>query len=264
MGSRPRAGSSDRWLCSSTSLQPACQVRDLVNGDQELAALASRALATTGQSDLVWGHVAIRDSAGRGIWIKAPGWGLAEATAERVQLVSFDAEVIVGTGAPHKECYIHIEVLRAQPSWQCSVHTHAPAAIAFASLGVPLLPISHDGALFGGDDVPRHPGGGRLVADRRSGEVLARALGTAPAALMPSHGLVAAGATPAAAVMHAVLLERACRAQLDAMAAGTVTIFSDAVEARAKRDECWPASQLTAGWEYLVRQQSFSGRTEVR
>jgi L-fuculose-phosphate aldolase len=53
--------------------------------------------------------------------------------------------------------------------------------------------------------------------------------------------------------MHAVLLERACRTQLAALSSGQIAIHSDPVEARAKRAECWPDSQLEAGWRYLLR-----------
>lgn len=215
---------------------------------------ASLALAAAGQGDLVWGHVAVRDPAGRGIWIKAPGWGLDEIEDEsRLQLVSFAAVVVQGTGAPHKECHIHLEVMRARPEVVCTVHTHASHAVAFAALDVPLLPLSHEGTLFGGDDVPRFGATGALVATPELGAALAGTLATAPAALLPKHGLLAAGHSVPAAVMHAVLLEQACRTQLTALSAGDVRLFSDPDEAHAKRAQCWPDSQLEAGWNYLVR-----------
>lgn len=218
-----------------------------------LVVQASHALAAAGQTDMVWGHVAVRDPGGHGIWIKAPGWGLEEVTEDRLQLVSHDARVLVGQGSPHKECHIHLEILRADPGLVCSVHTHAQAAVAFAALGTPLLPLSHEGALFGGDDVPRFTETGALVSTPALGGALAAALGRAPAALMPKHGLVAAGPSVPAAVMHAVLLDRACRTQLAAMAAGPVSVRSDLAEARAKRVECWSDGQLEAGWRYLLR-----------
>lgn len=217
------------------------------------AAVASRALAAAGHGDMVWGHVSVRDPDGRGIWIKAPGWGLEEIRDDRVQLVSFDAEVLAGEGSPHKECHIHLEILRRQPELTSVVHTHARGSVSFAALAVPLLPLSHDGALFAGEDVPRFAGTGGLISTPALGRDLAAALGDAPAALMPHHGLVAAGRTVAAAVMHAVLLDRACTAQLTAMAAGPVRSWSDPAEARAKAAECWPESQLAAGFDYLVR-----------
>ncbi|WP_218005799.1 class II aldolase/adducin family protein [Actinomadura hibisca] len=214
---------------------------------------AGRVLAAVGHGDMVWGHVAVRAVGDRGIWIKAPGRGLEECEEQDLQLVSFGGEVLEGTGTPHIEAHIHLEIMRRNSSVTCTVHSHAQAAVAFAALGTPLLPLSHDGALFGGDDVPRFTDTGALVSTSALGVALAETLGDAPAALLPKHGLVAAGDSVHAAVMHAVLLERACRAQLTAMAAGPVRVFSDRAEAQFKRQQCWSDGQLRAGWEYLVR-----------
>jgi L-fuculose-phosphate aldolase len=41
---------------------------------------ASLALAAAGLTDMVWGHAAVRDPAGRGVWMKASGWGFEEIT----------------------------------------------------------------------------------------------------------------------------------------------------------------------------------------
>jgi L-fuculose-phosphate aldolase len=224
-----------------------------VDDAPELAVSASRALAAAGQGDMVWGHVAVRDPDGRGIWIKAPGWGLEEITRSRVQLVSFDGEVLDGAGAPHKEVSIHIETMRARPEVVCTVHTHAADAVAFAALDVALLAVSHDACIFGGADVPRFRTTGGLVHTPELGRALADALGPAPAALMPKHGLVACGESIGAAVMHAVLLDRACRSQLVAQAAGPIEVHSDPAEAEAKRQMCWADSQIEAGWRYLAR-----------
>ena len=218
-----------------------------------LAVSASHARAAAGQGDMVWGHVAVRDPDGRGIWIKAPGWGLEEITRGRVQLVSFDGEVVEGEGKPHKEVSIHIETMRARPEVNCTIHTHAADAVAFAALDVALLAVSHDACIFGGVDVPRFRTTGSLVHNPELGRALAAALGDAPAALMPKHGLVACGESVGAAVMHAVLLDRACRTQLTTMAAGPIQVHSDVAEAEAKRQLCWAPSQIEAGWRYLQR-----------
>ena len=225
-----------------------------------LAETASRALAAAGQGDMIWGHVAVRDPEGRGVWIKQPGWGLEEVTRARLQLVSFDGHVLDGEGAAHKEVPIHLEIMRSRPQVQCTIHTHAPDAVAFAALGTALLPISHDACIFGGADVPRFSVTGSLVHTPELGRALAAELGDAPAALMPKHGLVAAGESVGAAVMHAVLLDRACRTQLTAMAAGPITVHSDRAEAEAKRQLCWAPSQIEAGWRYLARRGHASAR----
>jgi ribulose-5-phosphate 4-epimerase/fuculose-1-phosphate aldolase len=143
--------------------------------------------------------------------------------------------------------------MRARPAVCCTIHTHAPDAVAFAALDVPLLALSHDACIFGGADVPRFRATGSLVHTAELGQALAAVLGDAPAALMPKHGLVAAGETVGAAVMHAVLLNRACGLQLTAMAAGQVQVHSDPAEAEAKRALCWGPAQIEAGWRYLAR-----------
>jgi L-fuculose-phosphate aldolase len=55
------------------------------------------------------------------------------------------------------------------------------------------------------------------------------------------------------AVMTAVLLERACRMQLTAMAAGGWATWSEDREALSKRDHCYPSELLRQAWDYLVR-----------
>jgi len=224
-----------------------------MNGIIKDVVRASRALAAAGLSDMVWGHAAIRDPDGRGVWMKASGWGFEEIDADRVLLVSPDGEVLSGAGHRHIEYPIHTEIMRARPDVGCTVHTHAPALSAFACLATPLLPISHDGVLFSDPQIPRFTKTGSLIATAELGAALAGALGDASACLMPSHGAVTAGPDAATAVMHAVLLERACRTQLMAMAAGDPVIWSDPGEARFKREQVWNPGQIQAGWQYLRR-----------
>ena len=61
-----------------------------------------RALAAGGLSDGVWGHAALRDAAGRGVWIKAAGWGLDEVDTNRVVLIDPDGAVVSGDGPTGK------------------------------------------------------------------------------------------------------------------------------------------------------------------
>jgi hypothetical protein len=54
--------------------------------------------------------------------------------------------------------------------------------------------------------------------------------------------------------MAAVLLDRACRAQLTAMAAGPLRVWGSSEDTIAKRADVWSPKQLQAGYEYLLRQ----------
>ncbi|SMC52142.1 class II aldolase/adducin family protein [Kibdelosporangium aridum] len=214
---------------------------------------AHHALAVAGQDDMVWGHVSIRDRAGRGIWMKAAGWGFEEVEPDRVLLVSWDGEVLEGEGKRHIEYPIHTGVMAVRSDVDCVIHTHATAASAFASLEVPIRAINHDGVLFTEPDIPRFTRTGSLIRTQELGESLAETLGDARACLIPQHGLVAVGTDVAHAVMHAVLLDRACGIQLTAMAAGGPKRWSDPAEVALKTAECWPPSQIEAGWNYLAR-----------
>jgi Ribulose-5-phosphate 4-epimerase and related epimerases and aldolases len=127
------------------------------------------------------------------------------------------------------------------------------AANEFAALDVPLRPLDHAGSLFCYPDIPRFTLTGGLIKTRALGAALAGALGGARACLMPQHGIVAVGADAPAAVMTAVLLDRACRTQLTAMAAGPLRRWGDEEDTVAKRADVWSSRQLRAGWEYLLR-----------
>jgi len=225
------------------------------NDDEAVALVvqASRALMAAGQADMVWGHASVRDPDGRGAWMKSSGWGFEEVNASRVVLVSGRGEVLSGSGRRHIEYPIHTEIMARRPDVGAVVHTHSDSANAFAALDVPLLPLSHAGSLFSYPDVPRFTLTGGLIRSAELGQALADALGDSPACLMPQHGLVAAGPDVPSAVMTAVLLDRACRTQLTAMAAGQVRRWGDEQDTIAKRAEVWAPSQLTAGWDYLVR-----------
>ena len=125
--------------------------------------------------------------------------------------------------------------MAARPDVGSVVHTHSSAANEFAALDVPLRPLDHAGSLFCYPDIPRFTLTGGLIKTRDLGAALAGALGDARACLMPQHGIVAVGPDAPAAVMTAVLLDRACRTQLTAMAAGPLRRWGDEEDTVAKR-----------------------------
>src|ERR1700744_1678883 len=113
-----------------------------------LAVDGCRALAAAGQADMVWGHPSVRDPEGRGVWMKASGWGFEEVDASRVLLVSPAGEVLAGRGPRHIEYPVHPEIMAARPDVGAVVHTPPAAACQFAALDVPLRPLDHAGSLF--------------------------------------------------------------------------------------------------------------------
>lgn len=217
---------------------------------REQVLTASHVLGREDQGDFIWGHVSIRDPEGRGVWMKATGWGFEEITPDRVLLVGWDGEVLAGDGRRHLEYPIHTEIMRARPDVNSVVHTHATHAVAFASLMEPLRPISHEGTMFVPPDIARFTKTGDLILTRELGHALAETLGRRNAALMVHHGIVTVGEDVETSVVMAIVLERACQKQLLAMAAGEVRTWSSDEEALAKRGRVYSAKQA---WAYLVR-----------
>ena len=223
-----------------------------VESPEDVAVAAHRALAAAGLSDMIWGHASVRLPDGSGIMTKSSGWSFEEITPQRLVRVSWDGRRLAGEGTVHIEVPIHTRIMAARPEVEAVVHTHALAVTAFASLGVPLRAISHDGVPFA-LQLPRFERTGNLIDSAELGDALAHGLGAASAIIIPQHGSVTVGRTVAQAVMHAVLLERACATFLSAAAAGGPAVWSDNDELAAKLELVWSPKQMEAGYRYLVR-----------
>lgn len=224
-----------------------------------LVSLACRVLGDAGQGDLIWGHVSARDPEGRGLWMKAAGFGFEEVGPDQVLLVSWDGEVLEGEGRRHVEYPIHTEIFGVRADVGAVIHTHSPAAVALGSLGVPLRAISHEANLFVPPDLARFSETGDLILTKELGERVAAALGDRNACLIVNHGLVVAAADVPTATVTAYLLDRACQIQLAAMSAGGWATWSSADESKAKRGNCYADPMLRQAWDYLVRRLHHPG-----
>ncbi len=197
--------------------------------------------------------------------MKASGLGFEEVRPDDVVLVSWDGEVLAGTGGRHAEYPIHTEVMAAREDVGSVVHTHSPAAVAVGALGVPLRPYSHEANLFVPPDVARFTGTGDLILRAELGQRVATALGDHNACLLVNHGIVVAGADVPTTTVTAYLLDRACRMQLTVMAAGGDATWSSEQESLAKREHCYGQPLLQGAWDYLVRRLDRpSGRSAGR
>lgn len=223
-----------------------------MNDPRELVAAGCQVLGSEDQSDFVWGHLSIRDPEGRGVWMKRSTIGFDEVRPDDVLLVDRYGDVLEGAGRRHAEYPIHTEVMAARPDVGAVVHSHARSAVAFATLGVPLRPVSHEGTLFM-PDVPRFTETGDLILTAALGQQVAATLGDHNAVFLVNHGIVVAAPDVEIAVVTAILLERACAIQLAAMAAGELRHWSEEDEARAKLQHCYPDPLLRQAWDYLLR-----------
>lgn len=196
---------------------------------------AGRVLAAEDQGDYVAGHITARlpDDPQRFL-MKPAGIGLEEMTPDGVITVDIDGVKVAGALPHHNEVFIHSEIFRARSDINAVVHTHPVHAVAFSSLGRPLLPVGNDGAHFC-DGVPVFAETTDLIIDPARGQAVARCLGPHQALLLRNHGIVAAAASIEEAVWLALKLERACRVQLLAEWAGGPKLVTTPQEAQIKR-----------------------------
>jgi ribulose-5-phosphate 4-epimerase/fuculose-1-phosphate aldolase len=137
---------------------------------------AGRMLVSEDQGDYVAGHITVRlpDDPGRFL-MKPAGIGLEEMTPDNIITVDLAGEKVLGRMPRHNEAFIHSEILAARSEIQAAVHTHPIHAVAFSSLGRPLLPVANDGAILNAgagvfrDHRPHHrrrarQGGGAPIA----------------------------------------------------------------------------------------------------
>ena len=210
-----------------------------------------RVLGSGDHGDPVWGHVSRRDQDGRGVWLKAGGRGFDEVSGDDIILIDFEGGPLAGSFPPPFEYPLHTEILRARADVGSVVHCHPPCAIALAASGHPLHAFSNSAGMFAAG-VPRFERPVGLINTAELGAAVAGCLGASRALFLVGHGIVTVGSSVATAVMNAVLLERACRLQILATAAGGVAAAMQQPGGRYAHAES--DAYLLRSWDYLVRQ----------
>src|ERR1700685_1395663 len=122
---------------------------------RETLADAGRVLAMEGHGDYVAGHISVRlpENSGRFL-MKPAGMGIEEMRPDNIITVDIEGKKVDGAMPRHNEVYIHSEVLRARPDVQCVIHSHPVHAVAFSSLGRPLVAVGNDGTTFAEGRLP--------------------------------------------------------------------------------------------------------------
>ena len=184
--------------------------------------------------------------------MKPAGIGLEEMTPDGIITVDREGERIDGTMPRHNEVFIHSEILRVRSDIAAVVHTHPPHAVAFSSLGWPLLPVGNDGSIFN-DGVPVFSETTDLIIDSARGKAVAHCLGDRQALILRNHGIVTAGRSIEEAAWLALKLERACRVQLLAERAGGPKLLADGDDLRQKSRRANRTDLHTNVFNYLVR-----------
>ena len=209
-----------------------------------------RVLGSADHGDPVWGHVSRRDPGGRGVWLKAGGRGFDEVSGEDIILIDSEGRTLAGSLSAPFEYPLHTEILRARADVASVVHCHPPCAIALAASGQPLHAFSNSAGMFAAG-VPRFERAVGLINTAELGAAVAECLASFRALFLVGHGIVTVGSSVATAVMNAVLLERACRLQILATAAGGVAAAMQQPGRRYAHTES--DAYLLRSWDYLLR-----------
>ncbi|MFE6104808.1 aldolase [Streptomyces laurentii] len=179
------------------------------------------------------------------------GLGFDEITEDNLLLVNEDLEVLEGDGMPNPANRFHSWIYRERPDVNCVIHTHPLHAAALAMLEVPLV-VSHMDTTPLYDDcafLKEWPG---VPVGNEEGEIISAALGDKRAILLAHHGQLVTGATIEEACTLALLIERAARLQLLAMAAGTIQPL-DPKLAREAHDWTSTDRRSKANFAYYAR-----------
>ena len=182
-----------------------------------------RLVALFGMNDLVYNHISGRVPGEEGHFLINPyGYAYEEVTASSLIKIDFDGKLVTdsgtGYGINRAGFVIHSAVHRARADVGCVIHTHSPAGMAVSALKCGLLPLTQNAMFFG--RIGYHDYEGPAV-DLHEQQRLVRDLSGSAALILRNHGLLTAGATVCEAFVVMHWLEKACQAQLQAMACNT-------------------------------------------
>lgn len=216
------------------------------------ASIASHALSLNGHDDFNQGQVSVRRPRQSTFHIKAANLGFDEANPEGFVEAAIDHTVAPDPLAP-PELPLHQAIYGARPDVNGIVHSHAPAGLVFGALeNEPIAAIGHEGAMLE-DQVAYFRMTSNTVLDIEVADEIARTLNDGVAVFLVNHGSIVVGKSIRHAVIFAIMLERACRLQLDAI--GTKRPYSTSSEAdvAAKRDFIYSDLSIRSYWEHLQR-----------
>lgn len=207
---------------------------------EELVEVAQRLFAAGVMSHS--GHANLSARLGGDRFLLTPGF-VRDLRADQVAVVGPDGRAVGGrmVSASTEIVNMHGVVYRARPQVGAVLHTHSPAATAFAVAHRPLPCRTEPMLRFGqAEEVPVVPWGprGSDVSVRGIAELL-DACPTTSAALLANHGLLVFGADPQQAADLLIAIEESAEAELAARALGGAVDFPagalDAVRASMAR-----------------------------
>jgi ribulose-5-phosphate 4-epimerase/fuculose-1-phosphate aldolase len=223
----------------------------------DLAALY-RLVAHFRMTDFIFTHISARVPGPEGHFlINSYGVHFHEMRASDLVKIDHDGNVVDDDPAT-KEVNaagftIHSAIHMAREDLACVIHTHTAAGIAVSAQKEGLLPISQHALKYYGHLAYHGYEGVALDLDER--ERLVADLGSHNAMILRNHGLLAAGRSIPEAFDNIYFLERACQAQVAALAGGAELVLPPQevrlhTAAQFRRDA---EARFARGWKAALR-----------
>ncbi len=166
----------------------------------------------------------VRDGGCDGFLVTPSGLPYADTTPADIVAMSLDGDV-QGHRTPSSEWRFHRDIYRSRPDAIAVVHTHAPFATTLACLGRGIPAFHYMVAAAGGADIrcaPYATFGTQALSDAALAALEGRR-----ACLLAQHGMIAIGASLAAALALAVEVETLAEMYWRVLQIGEPVILSD-------------------------------------
>ncbi len=189
----------------------------------------NRRIERSGLVILSFGNVSVADRSAGVFAIKPSGIPYAQLTADDVVVVSIeDGRTVMGTRRPSSDTPTHLLLYQQFPMLGGIVHTHSPAAVAWAQAHrpIPCLGTTHADHFHGPVPVTRQLRAAEIEGEyeANTGRVIVEHFETeglqplhTPGVLVASHGPFTWGASGDEAVTNAIALEAIARIALDTL-----------------------------------------------
>lgn len=191
------------------------------------------------------GHISARDPMlEHHFWVNPLGVHFSRVRASDLVLVNHAGQIVEGRHPVNAAAFaIHSRIHHARPDVVAAAHSHSRHGTAFASLGIPLPPITQEACAFYNDHAVMHSYGG-IASDVSEGDQIAQTLGQRKAVICRNHAHFTVGRSVDEAVFWFLRMDRAFEQFLLASAAGKpIEIDSDTAELAARQ-----IGSHRAGW----------------
>ena len=179
------------------------------------------------------GHITVRDPVDpTTFWVNAFGVSFALITASSLLHVDHEGRILNDSGPVRNlnaaAFAIHSAIHQARPDVTAAAHAHSLHGRAFCALQKELDPITQDSCAFYRDHAVYREFNGIIVESDESARI-ANTLGHRKALLLTNHGILTTGNTIEACVFWFVSMDKCCKTQLLADAAGPTVKIDEVV-----------------------------------